>query len=300
MTKTISSGLSIDATAIGSTESRKKLMHSIDELGWEYTEVQRFWDYFPTSTSTPHVPESTLVIGDLARIVRHYSSSPARSWVTGVREARPYFLAFVRTQNDHKYASLVDDLLRHSDMRMRVCGEPSDKTEVRSCLADALAAFSPETIISVRFVSDADRLWVEFGDGLSGFVDWGQMGIGDERSRLVAESATVGSHGTTVELTTVDDDVFEIDASSIRGVIDESFARRLGEQAQRIEQAVGERLRSAREERGLTQTELGRLVGIDQAIISKMERGKHTPRLDTLRRIADGLGFSVPGLLSGV
>lgn len=275
-------------------------MHSVEELGWEYTEVQKFWDYFPTSTSTAHVPDSTLVIGDLARIVRHYNSAPERSWVTGVRQARPYFLAFVRTQRDRKYVSVVDDLLRHSDMRMSVCSKPSDKAEVQSCLADALAAFSPETLISVRFISDGDRLWVEFGDGLSGFVDWSRLGLAGERPRLVAESATVGSHGTTLELTTVDDEVFEIDASSMRSIIDQSFARRLAEESQRTERAVGERLRSAREHRGLTQTELGRRVGIDQAIISKLERGKHTPRLDTLRRLADGLGLSVPKLLSGV
>jgi transcriptional regulator with XRE-family HTH domain len=44
--------------------------------------------------------------------------------------------------------------------------------------------------------------------------------------------------------------------------------------------------------------EVARRTGLDQAVISRLEGGKHQPRLDTLRRIADALGLGVAELLS--
>lgn len=46
----------------------------------------------------------------------------------------------------------------------------------------------------------------------------------------------------------------------------------------------------ARNEKGLTQSELAKTIGTDQARISKLEKGTLNPSLDFLKRIADGLG----------
>jgi predicted transcriptional regulator len=46
----------------------------------------------------------------------------------------------------------------------------------------------------------------------------------------------------------------------------------------------------ARRDAGLTQKELSALTGINQADISKMERGSANPSLKTLQRLAKGMG----------
>ena len=50
-------------------------------------------------------------------------------------------------------------------------------------------------------------------------------------------------------------------------------------------------LRSARKSKGLNQTEAGKLVGVDQTTISKVERGESKVRIDTLFRIQAALAF---------
>ena len=46
----------------------------------------------------------------------------------------------------------------------------------------------------------------------------------------------------------------------------------------------------ARTSSGLTQEELSRKSGIDQANISKLEHGKANPSVSTLQKLANGLG----------
>ena len=53
--------------------------------------------------------------------------------------------------------------------------------------------------------------------------------------------------------------------------------------------SLGIILKSARKSKGLNQTEAGRLVGIDQTTISKIERGESNARIDTLFRILAAL-----------
>jgi len=46
----------------------------------------------------------------------------------------------------------------------------------------------------------------------------------------------------------------------------------------------------------LTQKELGEKAGLGQAEVSKIERGRKSPTLDTYSRLAAALGLSVPSL----
>ena len=140
---------------------------------------------------------------------------------------------------------------------------------------------------------------VEFVDGTAGELEWERLGLDEaRRGGLVLESATVGGRGKTVELLTNDGDLFEIDAASIRALLDAGFSEALGHLAARSDSSVGTRLRAARREAGVTQTALAERIGVDQAVISRLERGVHRPRLDTLARVAEGLNLSVPELLS--
>jgi len=48
-----------------------------------------------------------------------------------------------------------------------------------------------------------------------------------------------------------------------------------------------------RSEHGLTQTQLGRILGLDQSQVSRLECAEHVPSFDTLLRIADALGLAI-------
>ncbi len=62
---------------------------------------------------------------------------------------------------DERYASLVDDLMRHSDFRLVVCGAVDRPDELRECLSEALAAFDPESLVEVRYSpARVDELWL--------------------------------------------------------------------------------------------------------------------------------------------
>lgn len=57
-----------------------------------------------------------------------------------------------------------------------------------------------------------------------------------------------------------------------------------------LEETVGEALICARLEAGMTQKQLAEMTGISQGDISKIERGLGNPSLNTLKRLAKGMG----------
>jgi ribosome-binding protein aMBF1 (putative translation factor) len=57
--------------------------------------------------------------------------------------------------------------------------------------------------------------------------------------------------------------------------------------------ALAERVRQAREKLGITQTELAARIGSTQPAVARLEAGGVSPSLDTLRKIADALGFEL-------
>ncbi len=52
---------------------------------------------------------------------------------------------------------------------------------------------------------------------------------------------------------------------------------------------LGDMIRKTRKERNLTQEELGKLIGVQKAQISKLERNASNMRIDTIIRIFDAL-----------
>ena len=78
--------------------------------------------------------------------------------------------------------------------------------------------------------------------------------------------------------------------------VDDSLSRRHHERSYMFE--LGQRVRSLREERGLTQNALARAAGIATDMVSRLENGHYSsPGLRTLLRIADGMGISVGAML---
>ena len=56
---------------------------------------------------------------------------------------------------------------------------------------------------------------------------------------------------------------------------------------------VGEAMRAAREEAGLTQGALAAITGISPTSLNQYENDKYLPRIDTAEMLADTLGISI-------
>ena len=289
----------LDVSEVGRADTRDSIRSVIRDLGLEVDESDRFWDRAFVEKARRAPRPGTLVVADLSRIGKRFTSRRPQEWTAVVRSTDPYFLALVRTRRDQSYAWIVDDLLRASDLRLLVSRVGGSRAELTRCVADAVSARSPEALAEVVLAPDRGGLIVRFADGLMGQVEWTRLGIEEPLwQRLIPESATVGSRGGTIDILTRDGDLFEIDGAAVRAAIDSKAALRVAEWARGSDASVGDRVRSARRRAGLTQTALADRIGMDQAVISRIERGKHRPRYDTLRRLADGIGLSVPELLA--
>lgn len=62
---------------------------------------------------------------------------------------------------------------------------------------------------------------------------------------------------------------------------------------------IGARLRQLREERGMSMRALATASGLSANALSMIERGKASPSVSTLYKLADALGISVTGFFSG-
>jgi transcriptional regulator with XRE-family HTH domain len=67
--------------------------------------------------------------------------------------------------------------------------------------------------------------------------------------------------------------------------------------AKSIAQSVGELVRAAREGAGLRQADAAESCGITQSYWSMIEAGHRPPTLETLEKIARGLGISIRDLV---
>jgi HTH-type transcriptional regulator / antitoxin HipB len=56
---------------------------------------------------------------------------------------------------------------------------------------------------------------------------------------------------------------------------------------------LGGALRAARKKKGMSQTQVGQSVGLDQPSVSKIERGEASARMDTLFRLLAALDLEL-------
>jgi DNA-binding XRE family transcriptional regulator len=287
--------LHLDVSSVRSADARQVVRDAFEALGQAYHEIDGFGSSF---SSGAHVPKHSLVCADLSSVVRLYSSAERLDWTGMIREVQPYILALIRTKRDESYLEWVDDLVRASDLRFSVCRfqAHADK-QLRQCLAHAVSSLGPESILDVRYSRADDALWLEFGDGFSGTVRASDLGY-EEADGLRLETAAVTAYRTAVQVFNRAGDIVDIDSEALRALLDERFALAAKIEAETASRIIGERLREERKRLGVSQTELSRRSGLDQAIISKIERGHHQPRWNTIERYARGLGTK-PDLLLG-
>lgn len=63
--------------------------------------------------------------------------------------------------------------------------------------------------------------------------------------------------------------------------------------------SIGQHIKEARLKAGITQAELANKLGIAYQSIGQWERGLRTPKIETLRKIAEVLGMDVNWLMNG-
>lgn len=69
------------------------------------------------------------------------------------------------------------------------------------------------------------------------------------------------------------------------------------QERRQIDKAIGERVRQERRARRWTLADLGCRTGIKVPNLSRLEKGKHSPSLDTLMKVADAMGLPVVALI---
>lgn len=290
------SRLAVDVSSIGSSDARQEVRGALGQVVREYDEFERFWSLLARGASR-EIPSNLLVCGDLSPIVRAYSSTDRHRWIASIRETRAYILAFVRTRSDEGCLDRVDELVRTSDLRVSICRFRERTGDwLGNCVKDAVSALDPATVLDVRHSRADPSLWVEFGDGLSGCIRPGDLGF-DDPDELRLETAAIGALPGTVQVLDRTGEVVDIDGGSLRALLDPAHRRRIAHEAAAADRSLGERLREQRVRRGVTQAELASRCGLDQAVISKLERGRHQPRWDTVQRFAHGLGIDPDQLL---
>lgn len=62
---------------------------------------------------------------------------------------------------------------------------------------------------------------------------------------------------------------------------------------EKIEKGIGDLIREAREKKGLSQSELAKLMGVTRATVNGMEADRSSPTVNTLRKVAIALGSSL-------
>ena len=62
---------------------------------------------------------------------------------------------------------------------------------------------------------------------------------------------------------------------------------------------IGENIKTIRKTKGLTQKQLGQLLGVSQAAIGQFESGKSNLTIDTIKKIAEALEVSEYELMHG-
>jgi DNA-binding XRE family transcriptional regulator len=71
-----------------------------------------------------------------------------------------------------------------------------------------------------------------------------------------------------------------------------------GSERRRADQAIGERVRRERRARKWTLADLSSRTGIKVPNLSRLEKGKHSPSLETLEKVADAFGVPVAALIA--
>ena len=139
-----------------------------------------------------------------------------------------------------------------------------------------------------------DGLSATFADGLVSFAPWESVaGVAD-----LSEVASVkmDTPYEAVIRTRSGDDV-GIPWDFARHFGDAKHRARMADETLRGRRKFAERLRRLRREADLSQQALADLSGVGRVTIARLESAAQSPKLDTIQKLASGMGYPVQALL---
>ncbi len=295
--------LKIDVSHVGAKKVRSALKQLLTQEGFTFHEITV--DLKGGLLDKIEIHNSTLFFTDLHQLAKLTRQSDKKCWSYYIRKNQPHFISLIRSSKDENYADFIDDLVRFFDGRLSVVRiRENMDASVRKTLKNEIRKYierhlSPDSLMEVSYIEKDKGYQVSFNDGVSGFVSLEEMGLEEYEEQLMIDRPAIEEMGKAIELFSHEGELFEIDALAVKTLLSKPEHEVVNEQSKETATQVGERIRSVRKKESLTQQELSQNTGIDQAIISKIENGKHIPRYDTLKRIADGMGISVSRLVGG-
>lgn len=151
-----------------------------------------------------------------------------------------------------------------------------------------------------RMMTQADRqkegIRLTFADGCKSLVPFSDLPeIKDPASLESVELPTPYE----VVLRTVQGQAVEIPWDFVRSYCDASYRPRVEAVAERGRQSLGARLRTLREQAGLSQEKLASSAGLGRVTLSRIENGEQSPRFDTLEALSKALQQPLTSLMAG-
>lgn len=171
---------------------------------------------------------------------------------------------------------------------------------IEQLFADSLSGIRkvhPDSLKSVVVNKKNNSFLIELNNGLYGEVTFSELQLDDVIKDLLLDSLKISDQGNSIEIYTHEGEIFDIGADVLKSFISSDAKKKIQAQTKVTATSIGELISDSRKEKKMTQKELSHQTDIDQAIISKIETGKHLPRFDTLERIAKGLGMKISELL---
>lgn len=248
-----------------------------------------------------------LLFADLSCILEALDRESSPFWVATSRRRRLQVVGFVPGRVPGDQVVGFRHALRRLDGRLSLVAEPRFTPLKRSwdgaagCVQEALFLFRPEALMAARFAPELGGFLLRFGDGRVGVVEPDRIAAVGSAGELALHAAAVTSNGRTLHIPASGsrpEEGLTLEGALLRSLVEQGRARS-GRTHAGLEPGtpVGSRIRAARQARELSQRALGARIGMDQSVISNLERGRQSPRVQTLERVAAGLEMTLDELL---
>jgi len=154
-------------------------------------------------------------------------------------------------------------------------------------------------MVSVAYAEGDTGVFVRFRDERTAFVPFSRYVRRDLHEHIQPRRSRICNASNVLCIPVDDGTDYSIDHLTIRASADLDILHRLKAMELAYAKGCGKTVRSIRRDKGWTQSQLSHRSGLDQAVISKLERGVHSPKLGTLDRIARAFGVDAFYLLKG-
>ena len=233
-----------------------------------------------TLRSTVYVVDSTVTDIELFQAAfQRYSDASHRTW---------YLLA--SHAPDPSYEELLPATLRILNREALASGD------LIGLIRRETEGHGRQHIRSMRYLDESAGFAVRLGNGRAYFLPLGDLFEADSSDVI---NVVQGEDDSYYVATQASGNTFEIPWDDVLYHCEptyEYYKHRAGS----LEQdnlRIGQRIRGVRKRKGLTITALAERAGMKRPNLSRLERGKHRPSLDTLERIAEALGVPVAELV---